>query len=117
VDFAVRGKTFSIHVEDEVLSDLRRASATALARSGAGAAGARGPISEYLTAVLAYWGGESTGGARERELKRFKAFRAELDGVSIHFVHERARDGTGFRASCRIGWPSSFADVLPLVPW
>jgi pimeloyl-ACP methyl ester carboxylesterase len=44
----------------------------------------------------------------------------ELDGVPIHFVHERARGGGGTGAGVPLilthGWPSTFAEMLPLVP-
>ena len=43
-------------------------------------------------------------------------FRAYLDGVQIHFVHERAKRGNGIPLILTHGWPSTFAELLPLVP-
>jgi pimeloyl-ACP methyl ester carboxylesterase len=38
------------------------------------------------------------------------------NGVSIHFVHERARNGRGLPLILTHGWPSAFIEYLPLVP-
>jgi pimeloyl-ACP methyl ester carboxylesterase len=76
----------------------------------------QGTDREYLTQLLSYWDEGFDWRARERELNRFAHFRAELDGVRIHFVHERARNGPGMPLILTHGWPSTFAELLPLVP-
>jgi hypothetical protein len=45
--------------------------------------------------LLAYWADEFDWQAQERELNAATQFRAELDGVHIHFVHEPARHRHG----------------------
>src|SRR5207237_96225 len=55
--------------------------------------------------------------AQERELNAVNQFQAELDGVHIHFVHERARHGHGIPLILTHGWPSTFVELLPLVPF
>ena len=47
------------------------------------------------------------------EVVAFPHFRAELDGLAIHFVHVE-RGGTPLILTH--GWPSTFAEMLPLVP-
>src|SRR6202042_2181837 len=54
--------------------------------------------------------------AQERWLNGFRHFRAEIDGIRVHFVHERARSGRGIPLVLTNGWPSCFAEFLPLVP-
>ena len=39
-----------------------------------------------------------------------------MDGVTIHFVHARAAGGEGVPLILTHGWPSTFAELLPLVP-
>ena len=56
----------------------------------------------------------SVDGARERT--RVRHFRAGIDGIRVHFVHERARSGRGIPLILTNGWPSCFAEFLPLVP-
>ena len=67
--------------------------------------------------LLEYWAGEFDWQAQERELNAATQFRAELDGVHIHFVHERARHGHGVPLILTHGWPSTFVELLPLVPF
>ena len=72
---------------------------------------------EYLRQLLEYWAGEFDWQTQERELNAATQFRAELDGVHIHFVHERARHGHGVPLILTHGWPSTFVELLPLVPF
>ena len=67
--------------------------------------------------MLAYWADEFDWRAQERALNAFTHFRAEVDGVRIHFVHERARRGRGIPLMLIHGWPSTFVELLSLVPF
>ncbi len=87
---------FSIHVEEEVLADLRaRTRKTRWPDQVPGIGWEQGTDLEYLRGLLAYWADGFDWRARERELNAFPHFRAELDGVRIHFVHLRAVRGRG----------------------
>jgi pimeloyl-ACP methyl ester carboxylesterase len=109
---------FSIRIEAEVLSDLReRIRNTRWPDRAPGAAWEQGTDLEYLRQLLAYWADEFDWHAQERELNAAHQFRAELDGVHIHFVHERARHGHGIPLILTHGWPSTFVELLPLVPF
>jgi len=109
---------FSIQIEEEILSDLReRILKTRWPDQAPGAAWEQGTDLEYLRQLLAYWADEFDWRAQERELNAADHFRAELDGVHIHFVHERAKNGQGIPLILTHGWPSSFAELLPLVPF
>ena len=109
---------FSIQIDEQQLSDLRaRIRNTRWPDRAPGAAWGQGTDLEYLRALLAYWGDEFDWRAQERQLNAFAQFRAELDGVHIHFVHERARRGRGIPLILTHGWPSTFAELLPMVPF
>jgi pimeloyl-ACP methyl ester carboxylesterase len=108
---------FTIHVPDEVLSDLRtRIRNTRWPNQAPGAAWAQGTDLEYLERLLSYWANGFDWRAQERQLNTFKHFRAELGAIHVHFVHERAREGNGIPLILTHGWPSSFLELLPLVP-
>jgi pimeloyl-ACP methyl ester carboxylesterase len=108
---------FTIEVTDEVLADLRaRILATRWPDPSPAAPWRQGTDRGYLEELLAHWAGGFDWRARERELNRFAHFRAELDGVRIHFVHERAKNGPGVPLVLTHGWPSTFMEMLPLVP-
>jgi Epoxide hydrolase N terminus len=78
----------------------------------------RGSRARISATCEACWGTGPTAstGAQERWLNGFRHFRAEIDGIRVHFVHERARSGRGIPLVLTNGWPSCFAEFLPLVP-
>jgi pimeloyl-ACP methyl ester carboxylesterase len=109
---------FSIRIDDEILSDLReRIRRTRWPDEAPGNAWEQGTDLEYLRQLLAYWADEFDWRAQERALNAVKQFRANLDGAHIHFVHEPARHGQGIPLILTHGWPSSFIELLPLVPF
>ena len=109
---------FSIRIEEEILSDLRtRIRNTRWPDQAPGTAWEQGTDLEYLKSLLAYWADEFDWHAQERLLNTANQFRAKFDGVHIHFVHERARRGHGIPLILTHGWPSTFAELLPLVPF
>lgn len=108
---------FSIRIEEAVLSDLRaRIRNTRWPDQIPGVAWEQGTDLDYLRQMLAYWANEFDWRAQERKLNAFDHFRAELDGVLIHFVHTRAPSGRGIPLILTHGWPSTFVELLPLVP-
>ena len=108
---------FSIHVAEEVLADLRaRIHQTRWPDQIPGIGWEQGADLDYLKPMLAYWADEFDWRAQEHALNAFHHFRAELDGVRIHFVHERAPSGQGIPLIVTHGWPSTFVEMLPLVP-
>jgi pimeloyl-ACP methyl ester carboxylesterase len=112
---------FTIHVEDEVLADLRaRIYNTRWPDQVPGIGWEQGTDLDELRQLLGYWADGFDWRAQERELNSFQHFRAELDGVYIHFVLARARggggDGQGIPLILSNGWPSTFVELLPLVP-
>lgn len=108
---------FTIRVPDDVLSDLRtRILHTRWPPRAPGAPWEQGSDLEYLKRLLGYWADGFDWRAEERRLNTFKHFRAEVGGIRVHFVHERARDGHGIPLVLTHGWPSSFLEHLALVP-
>jgi pimeloyl-ACP methyl ester carboxylesterase len=108
---------FTIDVPDEVLSDLKaRIRNTRWPAPAPGPAWEQGTDLDYLKSLLEYWADGFDWRAEERRLNAYPQFRAEIGGVRIHFVHQRARAGNGIPLILTHGWPSSFLDYLELVP-
>jgi pimeloyl-ACP methyl ester carboxylesterase len=108
---------FTIAIDDDVLADLRaRIANTRWPDPAPGEPWLLGTDDAYLRELIAYWADGFDWRARERELNGFAHFSADVDGVAIHFVHKRARSGAGFPLILTHGWPSTFVELLALVP-
>nr|WP_221381418.1 epoxide hydrolase family protein [Actinoplanes polyasparticus] len=108
---------FTIAVDDEVLTDLReRIARTRWPDSVEGAGWAYGADPAYLRELVIDWGTAFDWRARERELNRLAHFRADVDGLGVHFVHERGRGPRPMPLILTHGWPSSFLEHLEVLP-
>jgi hypothetical protein len=107
---------FTVRVSEEVLADLRaRIRNTRWPGPAPGAPWSQGTDLGYLQDLMAYWADAFDWRAQERWLNSFSHFQAELDGIRVHFVHERARSGDGIPLVVTNSWPSCFAEYLPVV--
>ncbi len=107
----------TIDVDQGLLEDLsRRLRSTRWPDPSPAAAWEQGTDLHFLRSVCDYWADRFDWRAQERELNRWSHFTAEIDGVRLHFVHERAVSGAGVPLILTHGWPSSFIELLPLVP-
>jgi pimeloyl-ACP methyl ester carboxylesterase len=112
---------FEINVSAEILEDLRvRLLRTRFAERTPGPAWQAGTDPAYLRELVAYWASGFDWRARERELNDVAHGRADVDGTTIHFVHVRGNQAPGQGSPLPLvlthGWPSSFVEMLPLVP-
>jgi pimeloyl-ACP methyl ester carboxylesterase len=109
---------FRIHVSDDVLADLRtRLRRTRFTPASAATPWAAGVDPAYLRSLVEYWADGFDWRAAEDSLNRFPHHIADIDGQRIHFVHARAAGGgSALPLVLTHGWPSSFVEMLPLVP-
>jgi pimeloyl-ACP methyl ester carboxylesterase len=70
----------------------------------------------FLRELVGWWQTGFDWRAQEAALSRFAHFRATVDGVGLHFVHERGKGPAPLPLVLTHGWPSSFSELLPLVP-
>lgn len=66
--------------------------------------------------LIAYWRTTFDWRAQEQAINAFANFRAEIDGVGIHFIHERGKGSNPIPLILTHGWPSSFAEMLKIIP-
>ena len=70
----------------------------------------------YLRSLLGDWA-DFDWRAREAELNRLAHYRARVGDLGVHFVHERAAGRSdAIPIVLTHGWPSTFLEMLPLVP-
>src|SRR5438094_5615492 len=110
-------RPFTIHVPDEVLDDLRsRLARTRWPDPLPYPGWSSGVDLAYLRDLVGYWATSFDWRAQERRLNAFPQFTADLDGLTIHSVHQRGRGPRPFPLVLTHGWPSSFVELLKLAP-
>lgn len=110
-------KPFTIAIPDADVADLKaRLAATRLPQSLPDVGWSYGMASQALASFVRYWGQDYDWRAAEQRLNQFPHFIDEIDGQSVHFVHVRGRGTTNVPLLLTNGWPSNFAELLPLVP-
>src|SRR6266568_4463214 len=110
-------ESFSVRVPDEVLDDLRtRLARTRYPEALPYAGWSSGVDLIYLRELVDYWATSFDWRAQERRLNAYSQFTADVDGQLIHFVHERGRGPRPFPLVLTHGWPSSYVELLNLVP-
>ncbi len=108
---------FTIAVAADVLADLRRRLAATRWPDEVDDAGwDYGANLAYLKGLVAYWRDGFDWRAQEATLNQYAQYRADIDGVGVHFVHEHGHGPHPLPLIITHGWPSSFAQMLKIVP-
>jgi pimeloyl-ACP methyl ester carboxylesterase len=108
---------FAIDVPAAVLRDLdERLARTRWPDHLPGTGWDYGADTAYLRELVAHWQSGYDWREQERALNRFEHFHARIDGTRIHFVHARSRDADAVPLLLLHGWPSSFVQMLDVIP-
>ncbi|MEV7040438.1 epoxide hydrolase family protein [Amycolatopsis sp. NPDC051061] len=108
---------FRIAVTDAELEDLRcRLRATRWPDHLVGGGWDYGTDPAYLRELVEYWAEAFDWRREERRLNSYPQFLAEIEGLNVHFVHQRAGGGGGLPVLVLHGWPGSFVQMLDLLP-
>jgi len=70
----------------------------------------------YMRDLVEYWRRDFDWRAAERAMNAVRHFRARVDGVGIHVIHQRGRGPAPLPLLITHGWPSSFVEMLALIP-
>ncbi len=107
---------FTIEVPEAVLADLRaRLEATRFPDEIEDADWDYGTPLTYLRELVEYWRDEFDWRAQERRLNELDQFRTTLDGLDIHFIHERSRNADALPLLLLNGWPSSIDEYAKVI--
>jgi pimeloyl-ACP methyl ester carboxylesterase len=108
---------FVVDVPQASLDDLReRLARTRWPDEVDGAGWDYGVSLAYMRELLEYWRTGFDWRAAERAMNAVPHFRARVDGVGIHLVHQRGRGPAPIPLLITHGWPSSFVEMLELIP-
>ena len=112
---AAAPEPFEIHVAAAVLDDLRaRLDATRWPDEIDGAGWTMGSDLAYMKELAAYWRDGYDWQEQERRLNALPQFRAEIDGLGIHFVHIEGKGPDPFPLIVSHGWPGSFFEMYKI---
>ena len=107
---------FKIQVPDAVLSDLRqRLARTRFPGEIAGSEWDYGTNLGYLKELVAYWREKFDWRAAERRLNQFDQFTTKIDGLDVHFIHQRSKDPKALPLAVTHGWPGSVAEFTKII--
>lgn len=82
----------------------------------AGAGWSYGVDVAYVQEVVQYWQHTYDWRTHETALNAFHQFKAEVDGVTIHFIHERGTGPNPTPILLTHGWPDSFYRFHKIIP-
>ena len=108
---------FEVHIPDTTLHDLQ----TRLARTRwpdeiPGGGWNYGTNLDYLKELVDYWQQKFNWREEEAKLNKFDHFKAQVDGVNIHFVHVRGKGANPTPIILTHGWPDSFYRFYKIIP-
>lgn len=108
---------FSIKVPQAVLDDLQdRLARMRWPDEVEGAAWNYGTNLGYLKGLVDYWQHGFDWRKQETMLNQFAQYRTEIDGLGIHFIHERGKGPNPLPIILTHGWPDSFYRMVKLIP-
>ncbi|MCW2553208.1 MAG: conserved hypothetical hydrolase [Mycobacterium sp.] len=107
---------FRIAVPDDVLTDLRRRlTDTRWPEAECVADWSQGIPLAYTRELATYWADDYDWRSREAALNRFDQFTTEIDGLPIHFIHQRSRHPDAFPLVITHGWPGSIVEFQKVI--
>ncbi|MBV8180936.1 MAG: epoxide hydrolase [Mycobacterium sp.] len=109
-------KRFRIDVPTEVLDDLHaRLAHTRWPEAECVDDWSQGIPLAYTRELAAYWADGYDWGSRQAALNRFDQFTTEIDGLDIHFIHQRSPHEDALPLLITHGWPGSIAEFQKVI--
>ncbi|HME17227.1 MAG TPA: epoxide hydrolase [Mycobacterium sp.] len=109
-------KQFRIDVPTEVLDDLHaRLAQTRWPEAECVDDWSQGIPLGYTRELAAYWADDYDWRSRQAALNRFDQFTTEIDGLDIHFIHQRSPDADALPLVITHGWPGSIAEFQKVI--
>lgn len=109
-------RPFTIDVPEEVLDDLRdRLSRTRFPDELENVGWDYGTPLSYLKELTSYWRDEFDWRAQEQRLNTFDQYKTQIDGLDIHFIHQRSAEMNALPLIITHGWPGSVAEFEQII--
>lgn len=112
----MHAEPFRIDLPEETLRDLReRLARTRFPEDFANDGWAYGTPTAYLRELVDHWLHRFDWRAAEREMNAFSHFRTEIEGMPIHFIHEKGKGPKPLPLVLSHGWPWTFWDLKKVI--
>jgi pimeloyl-ACP methyl ester carboxylesterase len=110
-------QSFKIAVPQVMLDDLHdRLARTRWPDEAEGTGWNYGTNLDYLKELVTYWQNEYDWRKHEHELNHLAQYKAEVDGMGIHFIHMRGNGPNPTPLLLLHGWPDSFYRFSKIIP-
>jgi len=107
---------FRIAIPDADLDDLRsRLARTRWPEAECVDDWSQGIPLDYTRELAGYWAADYDWRARETALNRFDQYTTEIDGLDIHFIHQRSGRDDAFPLLITHGWPGSIIEFHKVI--
>ena len=107
---------FSINISDEAIADLQsRLARTRLPDQLEGTSWQYGTEKNTLSELIAYWREDFDWREQEAMLNAFDQQLVEVDGLSLHTIHQRSNNPDAIPLLLVHGWPGSIAEFHKLI--
>ncbi|KAK6432046.1 hypothetical protein LTR95_011789 [Oleoguttula sp. CCFEE 5521] len=70
---------------------------------------------DVLRGLQDQWLGKFDWKWEEAEMNSFKHFTTEIEGLTVHFIHELSSDPDAIPVILNHGWPGSFSEFTPII--
>ena len=112
-----RVEPFKTTVSDEILKDLHeRLNRTRFPDEVPDTGWEYGTNLAYMKELIEYWRTRYDWRKHEAELNRFAHFKTNIDGLDIHFIHERGHGPNPKPLLLSHGWPGSVYEFMRIIP-
>lgn len=110
-------RPFTINIPQSTLDDLQeRLKQTRWTNEPQDTGWSMGASLLYMKDLLDYWQRTYDWREQEAKLNQFHHFKADVDGVEIHFIHERGQGTNPTPIILTHGWPDSFYRFYKVIP-
>ena len=110
-------KPYQVHIPDSVLADLRdRLERTRWPGEIPDSGWDYGSNLGYVKELLDYWVDGFDWRAREEAINALPHFRATVQDLDIHFIHQRGSGPNPLPLLVTHGWPSTFFEMMKIIP-
>ena len=107
---------FKIEVSDSDLDDLRaRLERTRWPDELPGTGWDYGSNLDYIKELVDYWCTKFDWSAQEQLINSFSHFKTDVDGLGIHFIHEKGKGPHPIPLVVTHGWPGTFFEMHKII--